>query len=288
MKTKTPLSALRDPKSETPDPNSRRALVAVLDQFNISTATFDRLRSDSYEKHIAARSFDELEGFYRRLMEPYGSYEEKQKLCPVWKKGGKGEDKLPDTKTLCNIKNRIMAEHVANDLGQHVDRIKSLINRLSGLPADLRKGVYDLMMTVLGEELFKAKFDGKKLMENLPVVKCIMKDKEMKMRDRIAAERLELQKISKEQQKSRLELERDKFEFQVKQATPEPVPAPVKKELPPYDPDVEEAKVQKMIDRIYGLNPCEKNDDAGSEPQKTECETAVKKNVPGPGDAGSK
>ena len=123
MKNQTPASNPRDPKFNLQAPNSqfqaptpRGALVAILDQFNISTASFDRLRSDSYEKHIAARSLDELEGFYRTLMEPYGSYEEKQKLCPVWNKGGKSGDKLPDARTLSRIKHRIMAEHVAVEL----------------------------------------------------------------------------------------------------------------------------------------------------------------------------
>jgi len=201
---KTPISNLQSPPS-------RHALVAILDQFNISTASFDRLRSDSYEKHIAARSLAELEGLYRTLLAPSGSYEEKQKLCPVWNKGGKGEDKLPDITTLSRIKNRIIAQHVADDLVQHFDRLESLQNRLSGLPADLRKDVYDLMMTVLGEELFKAKFDGKRLMDHMPVVKCIMKGKELKLRERDTAEQVELQKTSKELQSKRLELEEKKL-----------------------------------------------------------------------------
>ena len=50
------------------------------------------------------------------LMEPYGSCKEKQKLCPVWNKGGKSGDKLPDARTLSRIKHRIMAEHVAVEL----------------------------------------------------------------------------------------------------------------------------------------------------------------------------
>jgi hypothetical protein len=201
---KTPISHLQSPPS-------RPALVAILDQFNISTASFDRLRSDSYEKHIAARSLAELEGLYRTLLAPSGSYEEKQKLCPVWNKGGKGEDKLPDITTLSRIKHRIMAEHMAVDLGQHVEMMNSILSRLPGLPADLKKDVYDLMMAVLGNELFKSKFDGKQLMENLPVVKCIMKDKELKMRERESTEQVELQKISKELQSKRLELEAKKL-----------------------------------------------------------------------------
>jgi hypothetical protein len=106
----------RAPKSETRSPHSRPALVAILEQFYISVPSFDGLRSDAYEKHIAAGSLIELEGFYRMLMEPYGSYKEKQKLCPVWNKGGKSGDKLPDARTLSRIKHRIMAEHVAVEL----------------------------------------------------------------------------------------------------------------------------------------------------------------------------
>jgi hypothetical protein len=53
-----------------------------------------------YEKQIAARSLNELEGFYRMLMEPYGSYEEKQKLCPPWNQGGKSCYKFTDVNTL--------------------------------------------------------------------------------------------------------------------------------------------------------------------------------------------
>jgi hypothetical protein len=245
MKTETPQT----PHSETPDPK-RSKLLAMFERLNLPVTMFDSLRSDAYEKDVAKQSVAQLEQVYLTLFNPGEACAEIQEQLPRWT-DGKHAGRRPSINTLMKIKNRIMAQHVADDLDEHVEQMNSLLNRLSGLPADLRKDVYDLMMTVLGEELFKAKFNGKKLMEHMPVVKCIMKDKEMKMRERESAERLALQKSSKELQKSRLELEQKKFEFQVKQATPEP--APVKKELEPYDPVAAKAKVHAMINRMYGL-----------------------------------
>src|SRR5271169_6905613 len=155
MKTQTPTSPPRAPKSETRDPfpNSPRikhlessiqnrcrssadrpALVAILEEFGVSVAGFDALRSDTYEKHIATRSLTELEGLYRTLLAPSGSYEEKQKLCPVWKKGGQGEDKLPDITTLSRIKHRIRAGQMVEDVDEKMERLRAMVERLAGVP----------------------------------------------------------------------------------------------------------------------------------------------------------
>jgi len=267
MKTETPQT----PHSETPDPK-RSKLLAMFERLNLPVTMFDSLRSDAYEKDVAKQSVAQLEQVYLTLFNPGEACAEIQEQLPRWT-DGKHAGRRPSINTLMKIKNRIMAQHVADDLDEHVEQMNSLLNRLSGLPADLRKDVYDLMMTVLGEELFKAKFDGKKLMENLPVVKCIMKDKELKMREREAAERLALQKTSKELQKSRLELEEKKLaqrrqEAEFRRSTiggtssaADHRPSP--HQIPPNEPSADEEdsgltedeKSARLLERAFGKPP---------------------------------
>ena len=208
----------------------------------MSVSGFDALRSDTYEKHIAARSLTELEGLYRTLLAPSGSYEEKQKLCPVWRKGGQGEDKLPDITTLSRIKHRIRAGQMVDDVDEKMERLRVMVERLAGVSISKKTAILDAMLALMGAELWDAKLEGKPVTENLPVVDRVIKAVAAKARvEQGDTRNRQMEKI----QNGRLELEQKKFEFQVKQATPEPVPVPVKKELPPYDPDVEEAKIER-------------------------------------------
>jgi hypothetical protein len=277
MKNPTPNSELRTSHSEAPDPE-RAKLLAMFERLNLPVTMFDSLRSDAYEKDVAKQSVGQLERVYLTLFNPGEACTEIQEQLPRWT-DGKHAGRLPSINTLMKIKHRIMAQYVADDLGEHVEQMNSLLNRLSGLPADLRKDVYDLMMTVLGAELFKAKFNGKKLMEHMPVVKCIMKDKEMKMRERESAERLELQKTSKELQKSRLELEQKKLAQRQQEAATDATPRRRRREetpsihqatqgasaTPPNEPAQEEEdsgltedeKTDRLLERAYGKPPAD-------------------------------
>ncbi len=136
----------------------------------MSVHGFDGLRSDTYEKQIAARSLTELEGFYRTLMEASGSYEEKQKLCPVWNRGGKCGDKLPDIKTLCNIKERIRMEGRLADMSGHLKAFTAVAESLTGLPVAERAVILQGMQALIAAELMRLTIEGGKVLDHLPAV----------------------------------------------------------------------------------------------------------------------
>ncbi len=148
----------------------RRQLVAILEEYGVSVHGFDGLRSDAYEKQIAARSLTELEGFYRTLMEASGSYEEKQKLCPVWNRGGKCGDKLPDIKTLCNIKERIRMEGRLADMSGHLKAFTAVAESLTGLPVAERAVILQGMQALIAAELMRLTIEGGKVLDHLPAV----------------------------------------------------------------------------------------------------------------------
>src|SRR5258708_6048032 len=113
----------------------REELEAVLAKFDISTESFDQLRSDAYEKHIAKRSLAELEGVYRELLGAKGDYSDIQAVCPRWSKGRKKwSGQLPDISTLRAIKRRILREHAINSLQRKEEYLKSVCHGLTGLP----------------------------------------------------------------------------------------------------------------------------------------------------------
>src|SRR5580693_7678218 len=101
----------------TKPPTSREDLLTLLERFGLCPAAFDALRSDTYEKHLAARSLDELERFYTTLLNPALSYAKMQPLCPRWI-GGRQNGRPPSLQTLSDVKRRLLAEHTVNDLGQ--------------------------------------------------------------------------------------------------------------------------------------------------------------------------
>ena len=239
---------MKTPHSELRTPHSRRALVAILDQFNISTASFDGLRSDSYEKHIAARSLEELAGLYRTLLEPGGSYEEKRQKCPPWSKGGKHGEKLPDPKTLRVIKHRIMAEQTLEDVEDKMALLRSMVKRLAGVSAPKQTEILDAMLALMNQELLNAKLDGQPIQENLPAVDRLLKVVSLKARVEQGATRNRLVEVIRG---GRLKLDREKFRFQVKQATPEPEPAQVD------DGPLDDHKTDALIEKVFGKNPYE-------------------------------
>ena len=162
-------------------PTTRARLVAILEEYGVSVHGFDGLRSDAYEKHVASRSLEELEGLYRTLLAPSGSYEEKQKLCPVWKKGGKGEDKLPDITTLSRIKERIMSDF----------SVREKVRSRGFLAAREQEGgerVEDTQYIraateIIGEELLGAKMEGTPMLENLKGFDRLLKAGSLRVRE---------------------------------------------------------------------------------------------------------
>ncbi len=207
--------SIREDEDEDEE-DSPWTLAAVLERFHISRAAFEELRSDSYEKHIARRSVDELEAFYTALLNTGEHYGEIQKVCPRWDDDEKHAGKLPSIRTLTVIKRRIMAEHTVDSLGTNEQFLKVFQARVKGLPAERQAALYDTILELLGNELIGATLDGKPLLENLKGVDQVMKAKAMatraeqgerrlKIREgglRIRAERWELQKREVRSQES--------------------------------------------------------------------------------------
>ena len=163
------------PEAERYNVTDRRRLISILEEYGVSVPGFDGLRSDSYEKQIAGRSLTELEGLYRTLLAPSGSYEEKQKLCPVWKKGGKGEDKLPDITTLSRIKERIRTEQKLTDMSGHLKALQAVVGSLTGLPVAERAVILQGLQALIAAELMGLSIEGGKVIDHLPAVDRVIR-----------------------------------------------------------------------------------------------------------------
>ncbi len=227
----------------------------------MSVHGFDGLRSDTYEKQIAARSLTELAGFYRTLMEASGSYEKKQKLCPVWNRGGKCGDKLPDIKTLCNIKERILMEGRLADMSGHLKAFTAVAESLTGLPVAERAVILQGMQALIAAELMRLTIEGGKVLDHLPAVDRVIRaasaqarGENMEARVKLDVERLRLQEkalqIRADDRRQDMEKKR-KAESEKAEAEP-----PRKQETP-----------NEMIKRIYGKNPFIEDENSDNEPQ---------------------
>ena len=230
---------------------TRKALVALLDHFNISVQSFEALRNDSYEKHLAERSLSELETLYEALLKPAANYEKIQAQLPRWGQAHRFAGKLPSLVTLRTIKRRILADQALNDLTRQAEFLKALSQRLTGLPASKQTDVFDATLALMNEELLGARLDGQPLLKNLPAVDRIIKAASVQARIRQADKRNQLRE---EIQGGRLKLDREKFEHQ-KKAKPEP--------RPPADPEdeyeednsgmTEDEKSAALMQKVYGL-----------------------------------
>jgi hypothetical protein len=227
-------------QSEDVPPDSERAkLLAVLQKFNISTESFDSLRCDSYEKHIAKRSVEELDSVYYTLLQPGAGYEEMRGKFPRWGADTKYDGNLPANSTLCTIKHRIMAEQTANDLDRFSRHMESLSNRLTSLPSAKQTEVFEVILSLIGEELVRDKFDGKRLLQNLPALDRLLKASAIKFRER--------------QGEKRNELREQELNLKKNQPPIKPTAVPP---TPPTKPAVKltgSEKTDAMIERIYGI-----------------------------------
>jgi len=235
-------------------PPTRQALLALLEHLHIPTSSFDALRADSYEKHLAQRSLAELETFYENLLKPDAPYEKIQAKFPRWGPDHRFAGKLPSVVTLRTIRRRILADQALNNLTHQIEFLKSLKKRLTGLPASHQSDTFDVTLVLLNQELLGARLDGKPLLENLPVVDRIIKATSVQARIRQTDT---CNKLREEIQGARLKLDREKFEHQVKMAKAGP-PPPAKPE-PEYEADdsgmTEDEKTHALIEKVYGLKP---------------------------------
>jgi hypothetical protein len=235
---------------------ARKELLALLYQFNISPSSFDNLRNDSYEKHLAGRSLAELESAYLTLLKPGEASAELQKKFPRWSKGHKYSEQLPSINTLMSIKHRIVAEETANGVGHLAEYLESLCQQMGQLPGDLPAQVFNAMLAVISEELFKAKFDGKPLSENLRVVDRLLKAAVIRYRERQGDKRTAQRDRSHKIQLERLGLAKEKFAHQMESANGQEG-----NDADPEGEGVEEdsgfgmtesEKTEAFIERIYG------------------------------------
>ena len=160
--------------------NSRRSeLVAMLEYFGLSVAGFDGLRSDAYEKQLAAASLEGLERVYEALLDPALGFAEVRERCPVWPEGSRLAGKLPSMMTLREIKERILLEWKVQDRMKHGDFAK----RLQEVGLDDEQFM-EVASMILGSELLSAKLDGTPVMENLRVVDRILRIEGLRLRHR--------------------------------------------------------------------------------------------------------
>ncbi len=162
-------------RNACPTSKERRQLISILEGFGLSVASFDGLRSDSYEKQIAGWPLRDLERFYEILLGAGRSYKEMALECPTW-----GEQKkAPHFTTLKGIKHRIMAEQSLNEKMQARALVaaREAGRVVSAEEVELPEGVDYLEegIEILGEELLSAKLDGRPVSENLRLLDRLLK-----------------------------------------------------------------------------------------------------------------
>ncbi len=207
----------------------RQRLVAILEAYSVSVVGFDALRCDAYEKDVAGQSLAELERFYGLLFGPARGFEEIISQCPRWSDGSKNKGNLPHRTTLQDIKERIRVDGVIRERCGSTNR---LTEDESG-PSE-EKYVSGAIRT-LGQELMRAKVDGKPVSENLKLVDRLLKMAGLRIKER-REKRSEARFEWERQGRPIVKAESKKRKAETKQ--------PQRQETP-----------NEMIKRIYGKNP---------------------------------
>ena len=78
-------------RKNQPDPKCAQ-LEVLRESLNVSTAAFDSLLADSFEKHNAKRSLAGLEEPYTTLLHLGETYGKKRETCPRWDEASKYQD----------------------------------------------------------------------------------------------------------------------------------------------------------------------------------------------------
>ena len=232
----------------TPPRIPRQKLLAILKHHDIAPAAFDALRADAYEKHIATHSLEALEHLYALVLDPALSYTQMQPLCPPWPTG-RHAGHPPSLQTLSDIKHRIMAKQTVNDLGRMEELLKTLRHRSTALSDKLQTEMFNVIVTMLGQELFVAKLDGKPIIENLRAVDRLIKVAALRVRQQEGEVRLKL-----------LERREDRADRRPASSQPDAVLQPEKSAVAANASGnqsglTESEKTDRMIERIYGLRP---------------------------------
>ncbi len=223
--------------------------MAILEQYGISVAGFDGLRSDSYEKHIAQRSLDELERLYEVLFGgPARGYAEIISECPTW-----GENnKPPHRSTLQAIRQRIVAEQSMRErmsVDSFVADEGKVQNPRSKVPSPGTAEYFESAVRVLSRELLSAKLDGQPIMENLRTFDRLLRMGSLRVRER-----------RETREEARFAWERGGREIEKKPEPPNPAYKAVR--LNKAEREVlESLRVMCLTERIYGRDTEEHRQD---------------------------
>ena len=165
------------PRAERYNVADRKELVVLFEDYGLLVAGFEGLRSDAYEKRVAAESPAKLEQIYEALLDPGLGFKEVRERCPVWPAGSRQAGKLPSMMTLREIKERILLEWKVRDRMKH----DGFVERLQEVGLDDEQMMAAASM-ILGEELLSAKFNGTPISENLRVLDRMLRIAGLKLR----------------------------------------------------------------------------------------------------------
>ncbi len=166
-------------RNACPTSTPRKRLIEILENYGLLVTGFDGLRSDAYEKQVAAESPEKLERVYEALLDPALGFKEVRERCPVWPEGSRLAGKLPSMMTLREIKERILLEWKVQDRMKH----GGFVERLQEVGLNDEQMMAAAAM-ILGEELLSAKMNGKPISENLRVLDRMLRIAGLQLRQR--------------------------------------------------------------------------------------------------------
>jgi hypothetical protein len=156
----------------------RKRLRKILESYDGSLRMFETLRSDSYEQRLAANSLDDLELLYSKIFEPGVSLKNTVASCPVWPPGSPNEGERPRETLVQSIHARFMTERGLEDLTMASGTMDAFRRAVKALPASARLRFLDQMLTVMGQEVVRAKIAGVPISEQLkPVDRMFAREK---------------------------------------------------------------------------------------------------------------
>lgn len=192
-------------------PSAQRAeLLALLERYDYSPATFDGLRSDCYEKAIAGHSLDALDSVYSLLLSGK-PVEQLLADFPTWPAGTRFAGQLPGLNMLYEVKQRLSTEQTLNSLGQVAKFVGKLRERASGLPGADQPQVLDSVITLVGEELIQSRLGGGSIAKNLEVVDRLITAQSAKTHAQQEEVKIKLREKAEERQSRKLQLDVDKY-----------------------------------------------------------------------------
>lgn len=195
-------------------PEQRDALVALLRRFSLTVENFDKLRSDSFEHALARHSLEHLELFYTECLKPGQSIEETQAHCPPWPPGTPRAGQLPSTGLIGEVGTKLRTEGTLNDMGRVSDFIGKFRERAKALPVGRQPEVLESLLTMVGDEMLRAKMEGTPIATMLDPLDRLMTAQMAKTKAEFEREKIELRKQAEARAQEKLQFERRKYRDQ--------------------------------------------------------------------------